>query len=444
MTRLWERFRALPRWTQILIWVVFWPVPLGLWAAARPKAARTGPAVLAAVSAVVWIAVLVSASSTPDGPGQVSTGGRTAMPPAESSSTTSSLPAPEAPTTTASTAAPTPIIGSHTPGSGPAKAVTTTTTAKPRATTTTTKPPSSGDPTAVLAGLRIAPEGARTGYDRDLFTHWVDADGDRCDTREEVLIAESLSQAQVDPSGCKVIAGDWFSAYDGLTFSDPSELDIDHMVALAEAWDSGAAGWDAARRRAFANDLDHPEALRAVSASSNRSKSDLDPGQWKPTRDAAWCDYANDWVTVKKAWDLTADQNEVDDLKVMLRTCTGSSPATTPTVPPTTTTTSTPPLSGGTVAVTALGCEGEAVTVGNGGSSPADLTGWSIHDDGANFTYGFPAGYTLAPGASVTIRSGGPSGSGELSWTSRSVWNNSGDTAHLVNAGGTVVSTRSC
>jgi len=298
----------------------------------------------------------------------------------------------------------------------------------------------------VLAGLRVAPEGARAGYDRNLFNHWVDDDGDSCDTREEVLIAESRSRAQVDPYGCKVVAGDWFSAYDGLTFSDPSGLDIDHVVALAEAWDSGASGWDASRRRAFANDLDHPEALLAVSASSNRSKSDLDPGQWKPTRDAAWCQYARDWVTVKKAWDLSADQNEVDDLKVMLRTCNGTSPGAgtpAPTGASTTTTTPSSPT-GGTITVAALDCQGEAVTVRNGGSAPADLTGWSIHDEGIKHTYRFPAGYTLAPGASVTIRSDGPAGPGELGWTNSPVWNNDGDTAHLLNAGGTVVSTRSC
>jgi hypothetical protein len=237
------------------------------------------------------------------------------------------------------------------------------------------------------------------------------------------------------------VAGDWYSLYDGLTFTDPAELDIDHMVPLAEAWDSGAASWDAGRRQAFANDLDHPQALRAVSASSNRSKGDLDPGQWKPTRDAAWCEYANDWVTVKKAWDLTADQNEVDDLRVMLRTCgqQGPQPATQ------STTTTRPPATGGTMTITALDCQGEAVTVRNGGTTPADLTGWSIHDEASTpHTYRFPAGYTLAPGASVTIRSGGPAGPGELAWTNQNVWNNDGDTATLVNAGGGITSTRSC
>lgn len=323
----------------------------------------------------------------------------------------------------------------------------------PTTTTTTTTAAASDDSTAVLVGLRVAPEGPRKGYQRELFTHWVDADRNGCDTREEVLKAESRSMAQVDPYGCKVLAGDWYSLYDGLTFTDPAELEIDHVVALAEAWDSGAAGWDAGRRQAFANDLDHQQALRAVSISSNRSKSDLDPGQWKPTRDAAWCEYANDWVAVKKAWDLSADQNEVDDLRVMLRTCgeqrpQSATPATTATttakLATTTTTASRPPSVAGTVVIAAIDCRGETVAVLNGGTSPADLTGWSIHDEGAPHTYRFSAGYTLAPGASVTIRSGGPAGPGELAWTNQNVWNNTGDTAYLVNAGGAVTSTRSC
>lgn len=102
-----------------------------------------------------------------------------------------------------------------------------------------------------------------TGYDRGLFGYPTDADGDSCNTREEVLIRDSLSPAQVDPSGCKVIAGNWLSIYDGKTVSDPAELEIDHVVALKEAWDSGAWSWDRSRQEAFGNDLDDPRSLRA-------------------------------------------------------------------------------------------------------------------------------------------------------------------------------------
>jgi hypothetical protein len=122
-----------------------------------------------------------------------------------------------------------------------------------------------------------------------------DSDGDRCDTREEVLITESRTPAQVDPYGCKVVAGDWFSIYDGVVTDQPGDLDIDHVVALAEAWDSGAASWDTNRRRAFANDLDEPAALIAVTASSNRSKRDEDPAEWRPPRREASCQAATRW-----------------------------------------------------------------------------------------------------------------------------------------------------
>ena len=73
-----------------------------------------------------------------------------------------------------------------------------------------------------------------------------------------------------------------------------------------------------------------------------------------------------------------------------------------------------------------------------------DLSGWSIHDDGAKHTYAFPAGYHLAAGASVTVRSGGPAGPGELQWISSPVWNNDGDTATLLDSAGTARSSRSC
>jgi hypothetical protein len=97
----------------------------------------------------------------------------------------------------------------------------------------------------------------------------------------------------------------------------------------------GASGWDAQRREAFANDLGYHGTLVAVSASSNRSKGDRDPAEWKPPDEGFWCGYANWWTTVKVNWSLTADQAEVDALRSMLDGC-GPAPPPTPgtTAPP--------------------------------------------------------------------------------------------------------------
>ena len=183
----------------------------------------------------------------------------------------------------------------------------------------TSTPPTTATPTSPLAGLRVEAE-FPSGYDRDLFRHWIDADRDGCDTRREVLIAESTTPVQVGP-GCSITGGTWFSAYDGTSTIDASTFDIDHMIPLKEAWDSGAHSWSSDRRQAFANDLTLAQSLIAVSASSNRSKSDRDPAEWMPTRTAYHCTYVTAWITVKKAWDLSVDQAELRRLEQVLATC---------------------------------------------------------------------------------------------------------------------------
>lgn len=175
---------------------------------------------------------------------------------------------------------------------------------------------------ALLAQLTVAREGPRAGYVREKFRHWIDADRDGCKTRAEILIEESRVPAVTGPK-CTVVSGDWFSFYDERVIASPGGIDIDHMVPLAEAWDSGASGWDAKRRERYANDLDHPEALIAVSSGSNRSKSEQDPAEWKPPSREGWCRYAREWVTVKIAWKLTADEAEMEGLRTLMGTCGG-------------------------------------------------------------------------------------------------------------------------
>jgi hypothetical protein len=209
----------------------------------------------------------------------------------------------------------------------PMKKSTTTTVAKKKVVTSTTVVKGATQSTilSLLAAIPVTNEHPQ-GYSRSLFKHWVDADGDGCDTREEVLIAESTTVAQVDRYGCKVLEGDWYSPYEGDTYTSPSSLDIDHMVPLKEAWDSGAWNWTSAQRQSFANDLSDPRPLIAVLNSQNRSKSDKDPSNWIPPRGEYLCTYLSNWVAIKAHWKLSMDQSEFGRIKNL---ATRSCPTTT-------------------------------------------------------------------------------------------------------------------
>ena len=171
---------------------------------------------------------------------------------------------------------------------------------------------------AGVAGLPVATE-IRTGYDRDLFPHGIDADGDGCSTRSEVLIAEATTTPAVG-SGCALTGGRWFSYYDGATWTVPADLDIDHFVPLAEAWDSGARTWTTTQRRAFANDLGDSRSLVAVTDNVNQAKGDQDPATWLPTDSR--CRYAAEWLAVKLRWRLTVDTAEKNALVGLTNGCT--------------------------------------------------------------------------------------------------------------------------
>lgn len=171
---------------------------------------------------------------------------------------------------------------------------------------------------SLLRTLTVAPESG-TGYDRELFPHW-DYLGDDCDVRDAVLIAEAR-RGPVTGQTCPVGAGRWFSAFDGVTVRDPSALDVDHLVPLAEAWGSGARTWSTSVRERFANDLGYAKSLIAVTASSNRSKGDQDPAEWLPPRTAYRCTYISSWIGVKYRWRLTVDAREEAALRVLATNC---------------------------------------------------------------------------------------------------------------------------
>ncbi|WP_405618484.1 HNH endonuclease family protein [Streptomyces sp. NBC_01511] len=168
-----------------------------------------------------------------------------------------------------------------------------------------------------LSQLTVSAEGSTSGYSRDLFPHWITQSG-ACDTRETVLKRDGKNVVQ--NSSCQATSGSWYSEYDGATWTAASDVDIDHMVPLAEAWTSGASGWSTAQRQTFANDLTRPQ-LIAVTDNVNQSKSDRDPAEWMPPSASYHCVYARMWVDVKHHYDLRVDSAEKSKLQSVLNGC---------------------------------------------------------------------------------------------------------------------------
>ncbi|MEU8700410.1 HNH endonuclease family protein [Streptomyces sp. NPDC048680] len=168
-----------------------------------------------------------------------------------------------------------------------------------------------------LGQLTVQAEGSSSGYSRDKFPHWITQSG-ACNTREVVLERDGTNVTQ--DSSCAAVSGSWYSEYDGATWTAASDLDIDHMVPLAEAWRSGASSWTTAQRQAYANDLTRPQ-LIAVTDNVNQSKGDKDPAKWLPSRTAYQCTYARAWVHVKHYYDLTVDSAEKAALQTVLNGC---------------------------------------------------------------------------------------------------------------------------
>ncbi|KAH7410461.1 hypothetical protein DE146DRAFT_356908 [Phaeosphaeria sp. MPI-PUGE-AT-0046c] len=177
--------------------------------------------------------------------------------------------------------------------------------------------PSASEARTQLASLTVAAQGPQTGYSRDLFPHWIAQSG-TCNTRETVLKRDG--SGVVTNSACVSTSGSWFSPYDGATWSAASDVDIDHMVPLSNAWKSGAASWTTARRQAFANDLSNPQLL-AVTDNVNQAKGDKGPEDWKPPLTSYYCMYSRMWIKVKSVYALTITSAEKSALTSMLGSC---------------------------------------------------------------------------------------------------------------------------
>ncbi|MEU3183081.1 HNH endonuclease family protein [Streptomyces sp. NPDC006923] len=198
-----------------------------------------------------------------------------------------------------------------------ALATATTLLTAPTAQAALPTPVSAATARTYLGQLTVKAEGSSSGYSRDAFPHWITQSGS-CDTREVVLKRDGSNVQQ--SSSCSATSGSWYSEYDGATWTAASDVDIDHMVPLAEAWTSGASGWTTAQRQSFANDLTRPQ-LIAVTDNVNQSKSDRDPAEWLPPRTAYRCTYVRAWVQVKKYYNLSVDSAEKSALQSVLNGC---------------------------------------------------------------------------------------------------------------------------
>lgn len=177
---------------------------------------------------------------------------------------------------------------------------------------------------AVLLGscsIASAQTFAPQEYNRRDWKHWVDEDGDCQDARQEVLIEESSEPVVLDDRGCRVESGVWVDPYTAKTFTDPSLLDVDHVVALRDAHDSGGDIWTPELRKMFANDMADPAALRAVYRSANRSKGSRGPDRWLPTNADFRCQYIEEYMAIKEKWILDSDEHQKAVIGYMRKMC---------------------------------------------------------------------------------------------------------------------------
>ncbi len=204
----------------------------------------------------------------------------------------------------------------------------------PTPTPTAAATPGTGTAAALVLALTVKGRAAKTGYDRDQFgPAWVDVNRNGCDTRNDMLITH-LTDRQMSGS-CKVLAGTLADPYTATSIrfvrGGDSEVDVDHVVALSDAWQKGAAPWPYAKRVAFAND---PLNLQPTDAGANRQKGDSDAASWLPPNKAYRCAYVARQAAVKKKYGVWVTRAERDIMLAVLRKCPGE-PAPQPGAQPT-------------------------------------------------------------------------------------------------------------
>lgn len=178
-----------------------------------------------------------------------------------------------------------------------------------------------------LRALPVAQPNSASGYDRDSFAfRATDDDGNGCDVRDDVL-ARDLHDVAFAADGCTVISGTLDDPYTGSVIrfhrgtTTSSAVQIDHVVALRNAWISGADQWDSARRIAYAN---APANLLAVQGEANQEKSDASADHWLPPSRDFQCPYVALQVSIKYTWHLSVTHSEKEAMGRVLAQCPGA------------------------------------------------------------------------------------------------------------------------
>lgn len=170
----------------------------------------------------------------------------------------------------------------------------------------------------------------KVAYNRDEWRHWSAAGSSCWNVREEVLYRQAVKRdvtlldhnknvTKDKSKACYITGGTWKDPYTGKTFTNPADLDIDHVIPLGYVAKHGGQKWDAKKKEKYANSLDDGHLL-AVFSSANRQKSDKGPNDWKPQK-AFQCDYAKNWISVSAKWNITVSTADKKALATMLKTC---------------------------------------------------------------------------------------------------------------------------
>lgn len=169
-----------------------------------------------------------------------------------------------------------------------------------------------------LGAIKVA-DADKSDYNRSDYRHWIMTDTG-CNTRVEVLKAQGVNVTTDDSNKCKIVKGDWNDPYTGQTLTDPSKIDIDHVIPLGYISNHGGSSWTSEKKQQYAND--QSTVLLAVSSSENRSKGDKGPGDWfVPDNKSYQCEYSKRWVNIATKYQVSIATKDKNQIQKALQSC---------------------------------------------------------------------------------------------------------------------------